>query len=296
MFKKYLSRLVFFVLMTGWAGAMQAQTLAFDIEIQAPTEVQDYLQRHIDLQRYRELTDLDAIELARLLAAAELNVQDLLGTLGYFSPEIQLVSHDTPQNPNAARHIVITVHPGDAVKISDVKILFTGPMSQDDAAQEQRRAIRANWTLSRDMAFTQASWDAAKTQALRLLTGQRYPVGTIASSTADIDPETKTARLSVTLDSGPAYRLGTLQISGLERYDEQLVTRLAQLTPGTDYSQKQLLEAQQRLSDSGFFNSAFVSLDTTGDPLNAPVLVQIREAKMQKIVLGVGASTDAGAR
>jgi translocation and assembly module TamA len=146
------------------------------------------------------------------------------------------------------------------------------------------------------MTFTQADWDAAKTQALRLLTAQRYPVGSIQSSRADIDPETKTASLSLTLDSGPAYQLGPLQISGTQRYDPQLVTGLARLPPGVDYSQTQLLQAQQRLADSGFFDSAFITLDTSGDPMAAPVLVQVREAKLQKIVLGVGASTDGGPR
>jgi translocation and assembly module TamA len=71
---------------------------------------------------------------------------------------------------------------------------------------------------------------------------------------------------------------------------------LARLTPGEDYDQTQLVEAQQRLTDSGFFDSVFVSLDTAGDPLAAPVLVQLREAMLQKLVLGVGASTDSGAR
>lgn len=301
--------IAFFVLMAGFAGVLQAQTplaspataasaqiLAFDIEIQAPPEVQDYLQRHMELQRYRELTDLDANELARLLSAAERNLQDLLGTLGYFSPEIQLLVHDTPQNPKAARRVVITVQPGEPVKISEVILEFTGPIAQDDATLDQRTAIRATWALHRGMVFTQANWDAAKTQALRLLTAQRYPIGTLLFSRAEIDPDTKTARLSVTLDSGPAYRLGPVQISGTQRYDAQLVTRLARLAPGADYSQSQLLEAQQRLSDSGFFDSAFVSLDTTGNPMAAPVLVQLREAKLQKIVLGVGASTDGGAR
>jgi translocation and assembly module TamA len=58
-----------------------------------------------------------------------------------------------------------------------------------------------------------------------------------------------------------------------------------------------LLEAQQRLSDSGFFDSVFVSLDTAaGSASQAPVLIQLREAKLQKIVLGVGVSTDSGPR
>ena len=272
------------------------EILAFDIEIQAPPEIKDYLQRHIELQRYRELSDLDASEMARLLTAAQSNVQELLSTLGYFSPEIELEVRDTPQNPKAARRVEIKVQAGEAVKISDVKIDFTGPIAQDEAAQDQRQLIRATWALRRGMAFTQAEWNAAKTQSLRLLTARRYPVGQIVTSRAEIDPDTKTATLNITLDSGPAYQLGRVQISGTQRFDAQLVTRLARLRPGADYDQGQLLEAQQRLSDSGFFDSVYVSLDTAGSPMQAPVLIQVREARLEKIVLGVGISTDSGPR
>ena len=278
-------------------GQTSLQILAFDIEILAPPEIQDYLQRHIELQRYRELSDLDASELARLLTAAQSNVKDLLGTLGYFAPEISLVVQDTPQNPKAARRVQITVQPGDAVKISEVKIDFVGAIAEDDAAQVQRRTIRANWALRPGMAFTQAQWSAAKSQSLRLLTVRRYPVGQILTSRADIDPDASTASLSITLDSGPAYQLGDVKITGTQRFDAELVARLARLKPGADYDQGQLLEAQQRLSDSGFFDSVYVSLDTAaGSASQAPVLIQLREAKLQKIVLGVGVSTDSGPR
>ena len=278
-------------------GQSSPQVLAFDIEIQAPPEIKDYLQRHIELQRYRELSDLDASELARLLTAAQSNVKDLLGTLGYFAPEIALAVRDTPQNPKAARRVEITVQPGDAVKINDVTIDFVGAIAEDDAAQDQRRTIRSNWALRPGMPFTQADWNAAKNQSLRLLTVRRYPVGQILASRADIDPDEKSASLNVTLDSGPAYQLGDVKISGTQRFDAQLVARLARLKPGADYDQGQLLEAQQRLSDSGFFDSVYVSLDTTaGSASQAPVLIQLREAKLQKAVLGVGISTDSGPR
>ena len=278
------------------------QILAFDIDIQAPPEIRDYLQRHVELQRYRELTDLDASELARLLTAAQSNVKALLGTLGYFSPEIALAVQDTPQNLKAARQVTITVQPGEAVKISEVKIDFVGAISkdgaaEDGAAQDQRRTIRSAWSLRPGMPFTQADWNAAKAQSLRLLTVRRYPVGQILTSRADIDPEAGTAALNVTLDSGQAYQLGDVKITGTQRFDAQLVTRLARLKPGTDYDQGQLLEAQQRLSDSGFFDSVYVSLDTAaGSASQAPVLIQLREAKLQKAVLGVGISTDSGPR
>ena len=316
---KLLKRLVgvpaFFILMTAAAGAVHAQAApsgavaaapaatsvtpgahAFEIEIMAPKPVQHYLLSHIALKRYQSLTDLDTSELARLVSAAEPDVRDLMGTLGYFSPVIKLDLQETPDDRRSPRLVLITVQPGEPARVSNVTLTFAGPIASDDAAAAQRRAIRASWPLRTGMTFTQAAWDAAKTQALRALTMQRYPAGRLVSTRADIDPDTATARLSVTLDSGPRYRLGPLQISGTQRYGNDLVLHLARLAPGADYDQAQLVAAQRRLSDSGYFNSAVVTLDTSGDPTAAPVLVQVQEAKLQKIVLGIGASTDSGAR
>ena len=96
-FKKLVSKPAFFVCaalalqLPAFAQPAPAPTrAAFDIDIQAPDEVREHLERHIELQRYRGLSDLDALELERLMAAARQNVQDLMGTLGYFSPRIEL--------------------------------------------------------------------------------------------------------------------------------------------------------------------------------------------------------------
>lgn len=271
-----------------------APVQAFVLDVRAPEDVRTYLTRHLEIQRYRELTDLDNNELARLIATAERNTRDLLGTLGYFSPVIDLELQDaTAASP---RTVVIAVKPGEATRVTKVDIDFNGAIRGEPTALEQRQRIRALWSLRRGMNFTQADWDSAKNQALRQLTGLRYPTGSIADSRADIDSDTDSARLSLTLDSGPLFRLGAVKIEGTERYTVPLVERLARIKPGSEYDQSRLLEAQQRLLDSGFFDSALITLDTTGDPAAAPVNVQVREAKLQKIVLGIGASTDSGPR
>jgi len=75
------------------------------------------------------------------------------------------------------------------------------------------------------------------------------------------------------------------------------VRRLARVPSGGDYDRQQLLDAQQRLAGSGYFESVFLTLDTNGtDPLLAPVIAQVREAPLQKIVGGVGFTTDSGPR
>ena len=268
---------------------------AFQLTVKAPAEIQDLLERHLELQRYRELPDLSDNELARLLTAAEKDARELVATLGYFSPEIKFDQQTLSTSPTV-RQINLSVVPGEPTVVSEVKIEFKGPINDNPTAQSQRWQIESNWLLRSGMRFTQARWAAAKQQALRQLTMQRYPTGQLTTTLADIDPVRHSAQLTVALDSGPAYQLGGLVIKGLSRFDADLVTRLARITPGASYDQAQLVAAQQRLTDSGYFDSAYLTLDTTGDPTAAPVQVQLREAQLQKLVLGVGISTDGGPR
>ena len=276
------------------ADASGGQSGAFTLEIQAPADLSDLLTRHLELQRYRELTDLGEAELLRLMAAAEQDARKLAATLGYFAPEISLTR--VPSAPGQARVVRLVATSGQATTVAGVRIVFTGAISTDVAAQGQRQQIENSWSLRQGVRFTQAAWDTAKLQAIRQLTSQRYPGGQLSSSSADVDAETGRAELTVTLDSGPAFHLGELRIEGLQRHPASLVQRLANLAPGSDYALTPLMEAQQRLADSGYVDSVFLSLDTTGDPMAAPVRVQLRESQLQKLVLGIGASTDGGAR
>ncbi len=270
--------------------------MAFTVEVLAPKSVQAYLMRHLDLMRYRSLTDLDDTELERLQIAAERNARDLLGTLGYFSPQIQIARPSSDSDKGLPRVVRIAVQTGPSTTVTDVRLAFSGAIAQDADAARQRLAIERGWTLPVGKTFTQEAWADAKTQALRQLAARRYPMGRIATSRAEIDPAQEAARLGVTLDSGPLYRIGPLKISGLERYDPQLVQRIARLRSGAPYDQIELLEAQQRLQDSGYFGSVAVEIDPTGDPQAAPVNVTVREALRNRLQLGVGVSTDSGLR
>ncbi|MBK9346832.1 MAG: outer membrane protein assembly factor [Burkholderiales bacterium] len=289
-----------FWVLWAWVGTVQGQSLApgepqaFALTMDAPREVRADLERHLALQRYRAVADLSDSELDRLMAQAIQDSRDLLATLGYFAPDITL-ERGTPL-PDGTRTLTLRVAPGEATLITGLDIVLTGPILQDPAARAQMALIQDTWLLRPGMRFSQDRWAAAKQQALRQLTTAGYPTGRLAESTADIDPQQHSARLGVVLDSGPAYYLGGLVISGLARYDTELVTRLARMQPGSRYAQADLVAAQQRLTDSGFFDSAHVWLNTAGDPAAAPVMVELGEGKLKKRVLGAGVSTDAGAR
>lgn len=267
---------------------------AFEIEVRAPDDIREVVSRRLELRRFAELTHLDDNELARLLPMAETNAREILATLGFFSPTVRVES--IAATDTTPRRVVVDIQPGDPTLVTEVTLEFTGPVATDDAARIQRQRIEALWPLRVGLPFTQAGWDAAKLLALRELTTVHYPSGRITDSRADIDPETRSARLRVTLDSGPVVKFGKVVVKGLDRHPEELVVRLAQLPSGERYEQSRMLEAQQRLSDSGFFDSVFISLDSTAQPEEAVVLVTVREAKRQKLILGVGVNTDTGLR
>ncbi|MEO5670395.1 MAG: BamA/TamA family outer membrane protein [Ramlibacter sp.] len=266
---------------------------SFDIQIHAPEKIKALLDRHLELRRYREVTDLDDTELARLVTITESDVRELVGTLGYFSPEISVT-----RDPGPRATIVIAVDPGPATTIGDVAITFEGDIAQspDGDATMQREGIRSGWRLPRGLGFSQDAWDEAKAEAIRQLTARRYPAGRISYSLADIDAPAHTAHLGLRFDSGPLFRLGAMQTTGVERYDPLLVPRIARLAPGSVYDRDRILQAQLRLAGSGYFDSAFIVVDPESDPAAAPVLVTVREAALHKVVLGVGLTTDSGPR
>lgn len=280
----------------------------FELDVDAPEPLDELLERHLDIQRFRLQRSLDAAELERLLLELPANARRLLATRGHFSPQLTLEPLQPPsaeavaeagEGPAPLGRIVLHVVPGEPTRIQSVQISFLGAAADDPDAQGQRADIQREAELIVGQIFTQDGWDRTKSVALRRLSALRYPGGRISNSLADVDGQSQRARLYVELDSGPRQRLGAIQVEGAQRYDAEISERivtLAGLTPGSDYDLARLQAAQQKLIDSGYFDAAFVYVEPGDGSAPMPVRVQLREARRQKIVFGVGGSTDNGAR
>ena len=287
-------------------GASADATPRFGITLDAPESLRPFLLRHLDLQRYRTLSDLDSGELDRLLLAAPDNLRNLLGTQGYFSPEIAVVREPGKGADGSAAllgEVRIRVEPGQITQVASSHLYFSGDIAQAEAAAAQRKDMQSASQSLVGQAFTQTRWDQVKSDTLRRLTSERYPRGRIVNSLSDIDATAHAANWYIELDSGPPVQIGSVRVEGAERYGattaERLV-RLSGLVPGADYSLAQLQDAQQKMADSGYYTSvfAYVALDGDGPDkdIAAPVVVQVKEAKAQKVVFGVGGSTNNGPR
>ena len=226
-----------------------------------------------------ELLINDAKEQAR--AAAE--------SQGYFGANVSAVLDESAKPPTVRIH----VEPGEPTRVSEVSIEATGPATEAAGEAATVADMRAGWLLPPGAVFRQADWAAAKTAAVRALAAKRYAAARLVSSKADIDPETRTARLSVTIDSGPPFRFGPLEISGLEKYSEATVRNLTTFATGDSYSEETLKEFVRRLNATGYFAS--VQATIAPDPEyadSAPVRVMLIEAPTKKISGGIGFATD----
>jgi len=303
---------------TAASDAAPTPAVAFDLQVRSGNaDLDAFLADNLQLQRFRRLPDLQASELRRLAGAAQDDARALLATRGFFSPAVSVdlqehaqppaqpapASAGAPQPPaQPAYTVALHVTPGVQTQVADVQLALQGPQGSDGAPlQRAQRQLQRGLALQPGTAFTQSDWSADKAGALRSLQAQRYPLARLESSRADVDAAQAQAHLQLHYASGPAVRFGALRIEGGRRYDAQGLANVARLPAGQDYSQSALLDAQQRLAASGYFDSVFLNLDTSGiapgaAQASAPVVAQVRDAPLQKLSLGLGFSTDSGAR
>ena len=270
----------------------------YRVEITAPSELKEILEKHLDMVKWRENPRMNPMEWQRLFSLAPQNIKDLAATQGYFSPII----NPSLENQNGAYIAKFSVDTGPPVLVSRVELKFTGDINNQPAdAQPNGDKLRETWLLQKEMQFRQDDWNQAKRKLLTEFLVQRYPNATISESKAEVNLETHTVALSVEINSGAAISFGNTSIEGLKRYKPRIVENLNPIKPGAVYNQSDLLTFQARLQESGYFQSVEVTTDTlnasnSAEPNVAPIKVKVVENQSIKVNIGTGYSTNTGAR
>lgn len=303
-----------------FATALHAQGIDYQVRIDAPRQLENMLEENLDLMRWRGNPRVDMEQLQRLVKEAPAQAKTFIATEGYYSPKISAGLDSSGGRPVAR----VIVDPGPATVVGDVDLVLQGfaPIDQGSAPFDAA-ALRQRWQLPVGARFRQADWEAAKRELLREVAQTRFPRARLVETSATVDPEERRALLRVVIDSGPEMRFGELRIRGLKRYPVEVITNLNKIKPGEVYSEAALTALQSRLQDTGYFSTVEVSADMRavlnaelqelkeGDddpdgnpatpepptgPTVLPVLVRVTENKRKNVEVGVGFSTDTGAR
>lgn len=256
--------------------------------------IQNLLEAHLTIHEALSNSRLNQAEWLRLVKEAPEEIKSLLETEGYFSAEVSIES--SPQQDNEA---VFIITPNARTLVQDVNLVFKGEIAHAPTEQTpSSTTLTQGWLLPKGTPFTQQGWSEAKRGLLTTMLAERYPNAKIESSQAIIDPETHQAKLNLTIESGLGVRLGNVVIEGLNHYPESLVRNLNPIEPGAPYTQSTLLKFQNTLQETGKFNRVSVSAATQAPNQDglADVIVNVQEREQQSVSIGVGASTNTGAR
>jgi translocation and assembly module TamA len=284
--------------------------VVFVLELEAPQALRALLGEHLDLARFQRLPEdqaLSAAELDRLAAAAPAQARALLETEGYFNPTLSL-SHPAPQADGLAR-VRLVVEPGPRTQVARLDLGFAGALQEPDRPDAQalaetlRRQLQQDFGLQPGKTFRQPDWAGAKTETLARTRAGGYPLARWAHTAARVQAERNEAELELLLDSGPLLRLGELQIEGLKHHQEENIRRVSDLRLGQPYTERALLDFQERILKTQLFDSASVDIrpepGLAEQPAQAeavPVLVRVKEAPLQQATTGIGYNANTGQR
>lgn len=275
------------------AAAYEVTFVAPDV----PSALRATLTLYADVARFAVQPDVTNAEITRLVEIAPEQLRKLLATEGYFNPEIRIEATGLQDANSAERKVIVNIAPGPRTRIASVTITAAGAITIEAGGAARIAATRSQWGLPVGAPFQNSVWSASKSALLTSLWADRYPTARIGDSAATIEADENTAALKVEFDSGPEFRFGAITVTGLQRYPRSTVDNLSTITAGQPYTQKALLDFQDRLQAIGLFRAAVVEIEPNPALADAvPVQVRLREQTLHRFLFGPGFTTENGAR
>ncbi|MEQ5802146.1 autotransporter assembly complex family protein [Halomonas sp. H10-9-1] len=195
---------------------------------------------------------------ARLEGEALRRASEAMRVYGYYEPQIEarLAQGEAPES------VELVIEPGPRVRIETLDFRLEGDAREDPPFQE---AIDA-FPLSVGEALVHAPYDSLRDRLANLALERGYFEWRYAERRMEVRPFEESARLYLTLESGPRYRFGDVAIAG-SHIEPQRLRRMLPFAPGDPYLAGDLATFNQRLGQTEWFRSVTVKPRLQGSPL-----------------------------
>lgn len=255
---------------------------------EAPAELRALLEQHLPPPLAEARDDRGAMR--RWMRDARRRVPGIAAAEGWFSAKVEVT-----QEGDAVR---VVVEPGERATVASVSIEYQGDLAQEGAYRESRRATLARgWLLPEGAIFRQGAWDEAKARLVEALTVDDYATGELVRSEARVDAKSARVNITLVVDSGPAFSLGEVTVTGLSRYSPKLVEQMLDIDPGEPYRGERLLDLQRALQSAPWFSNVVVEIERDpARPTRVPVRIAVVERPVADVGISVGYGTDSGPR
>lgn len=236
-----------------------------------------------------DVEDRTADGLRRYAPTAIAQVEEAVRALGYYSPEI---SWTVNEDGDGLAELVLTVRPGEPVRIQSRNVVFDGPGREDPELVSQLPDEPAVGDI-----LNHGEYDNLR-QSIQNRAGRLgYFDGEFESRKLEVDPVERTADISLTYVTGERYRLGAVSFQQGHGFEPQLLDQFVTFEPGEPFHAGEIAKLSRDLSNSGYFSG----VDVDASPNRAedgviPVNIGLTPRKRRSIAAGVGFSTDVGPR
>ena len=227
--------------------------------------------------------------LRRLHKKAPQEIAKALQPFGYYRPVID--SKLTLSSPDNWL-LTYTIDPGPQIPVAAFNFAISDEMGKDEKFQ----ALMQKHSLKKGEAFSHLQYDHLKNSLARLAAERGYFNARFIEHLVEIDLDAYEARIHLFYDGGRRYRFGEVQLNQ-DVIDTELLQRYIPFARGTPYTLSQLIDLQQALNDSNYFQTAEVSPgqpQVDGDEI--PITVKLTPRKRHRYSIGLGFGTDTGAR
>mgnify|MGYP001627787408 FL=1 len=229
----------------------------------------------------------DQASLRRYGDTVEERISQALRALGYYDPSI---TRDFQQGDPPT--LVVTVRPGEPVRVVSREVEITGPASDDPEFRgpfPEKPAVGDVLNHGQYESLRQA----ISSRASRL----GYFDAEFKERRLAVDPQTREAHIKLTFASGKRYRLGEVTFNEDHVFEQGFLRRFVQFEPGTPYHADKVAELSSDLSNSGYFSQSLVTAPP-GEAVDdvIPVSAKVSEREPRSVGVGIGYSTDVGPR
>lgn len=232
-----------------------------------------------------------ADSLRRYASTASDQIREALKALGYYEPDIDW-EVERSEDGESPPQLLLTVTPGEPVRVRSRKVEIRGPAREDSEFNPDlptRPAV--------DDVLNHSQYNALRQTIQNTASRLGYFNGKFETRRLEVNPEERTADITLVFESGERFRLGNVQFDDGHGFDSSLLNQYVTFESGTLYHSDKVAKFNSDLSNSGYF----ASVDVDADPAAAddgviPVDVGLRTRDPRSVAAGVGFSTDVGPR
>lgn len=266
-----------------------ADSLTFDIS-GVPDSARKNIEERLRVleQSYGE-SELSASDIQDLYKSAPTNIKQALEPFGYFRSTIRNQQLTNTGNKWIAH---FNIMPGQRLLIDSISVSVTGPGKSNPELEK----LVANFPLKLGQPLQTDAYETAKETFLLTANNEGYINATLEKKEIRINLQTYHAEIDLRLNTGERFYFGPVTFNTTP-FSNQFLQRFVTFHQGEPFSSKTLLQLQQNLSKSRYFDQVVV----TPEPKQAinhqvPVTVFLNVPKAKQYNVGFGYGTLTGPR